>query len=111
MLYSLIVAGSETSATLLSGCIFYLCTNAHVMSRLSDEIRFAFARDEDITFRSAAKLRYLNAVIEESLRLYPPFVTSLARIVPPGGSNIDGNFVPEGVLSRSTHQPCDHSCV
>lgn len=67
------------------------------MRRLTKEIRSAFATDDDITFRSSAELTYLAAVIEESLRMYPPFVTSLARIVPKGGAFIDGEFVPEGV--------------
>jgi hypothetical protein len=96
---SLIVAGSETTATLLTGCIYYLSTNPAVMSRLVAEIRSAFAKDSDISFRTITSLLYLTAVIEESLRLYPPFVTSLARIVPAGGAMIDEHFVPEGVCT------------
>ncbi|KAJ5626159.1 hypothetical protein N7510_002468 [Penicillium lagena] len=96
---SLIVAGSETAATLLTGCIYYLSANPAVMSRLVTEIRSAFAKDSDISFRTIASLPYLTAVIEESLRLYPPFVTSLARIVPAGGAMIDDHFVPEGVCT------------
>jgi cytochrome P450 len=95
--FILIVAGSETAATLLSGAIFYLCTNLLVMSRLVSEIRSAFTKEEEITFRNAACLTYLAAVIEESLRLHPPFVTSLSRIFPPGGSMVDGYYVPGGV--------------
>lgn len=67
------------------------------MNRLINEIRSAFAQDSDIMFRNITTLPYLAAVIEESLRMYPPFVTSLARIVPPGGAMVDGRFVPEGV--------------
>lgn len=93
----LIVAGSETAATLLSGCVFYLCTNPRIMGRLVSEVRSAFTTEEDMTFRNTATLAYLSAVIEESLRMHPPFVTSLARIVPPGGSMVDGQFVPGGV--------------
>ena len=32
--------------------------------------------------------------------MYPPFVTSLARIVPKGGAVIDGEFIPEGVRNN-----------
>lgn len=67
------------------------------MSLLISEIRSAFASVEDITFRNSAALPYLAAVIEESLRMYPPFVTSLARIIPADGACIDGHFVPGGV--------------
>lgn len=94
---SLIVAGSETSATLLSGCIFYLCTAPHVMSRLVAEIRSNFKQDSDMTFRAVEELKYMNAVMEESLRIYPPFVTSLSRLVPQGGAAVDGHFLPEDV--------------
>lgn len=98
---SLIVAGSETSATFLSGCIFYLCTNPRVMSQLVGEIRSAFRAAKEITSRSSATLPYLAAVIEESLRMYPPFVTSLARVVQTNRAAVDGQFLPEAV--RCTH--------
>ncbi|KAJ5156583.1 hypothetical protein N7492_009386 [Penicillium capsulatum] len=101
--FILIVAGSETTATLLCGCIYYLCTNPRVMSKLVHEIRTTFLNERQIRFRSCAALEYLSAVIEESLRLYPPFVTSLARVVPKGGSLVDGHFVPEGVLVACHH--------
>jgi cytochrome P450 len=100
--FILIVAGSETAATLLSGCIFYLCTNPLIMSRLVSEIRSTFTKEDEITFRNAASLTYLAAVIEESLRMHPPFVTSLTRITPPGGSMIDGHYVPAGVGSPTS---------
>jgi cytochrome P450 len=61
------------------------------MTRLVDEIRNSFAADQDIMFSKTAKLEYLAAVIEESLRVYPPFVTSLARIIPRGGDTVAGH--------------------
>ncbi|KAJ5085466.1 hypothetical protein N7532_010237 [Penicillium argentinense] len=94
--YILIIAGSETTATALSGCIYYLCTNPEKMSLLVKEIRSTFHEEFGITFRSSALLEYLVAVIEESLRLYPPFATTLSRITPKGGAMVDGQFVPEG---------------
>lgn len=104
--YILIVAGSETSATLLSGAIYYLCRNPATLSRLVREVRNAFAKDEDITFTKVSKLTYLNAVIEESLRIYPPFVTSLARISP--GDTVAGDFVPSGVTVACHHYGAYH---
>jgi cytochrome P450 len=67
------------------------------MSQLVSEVRTVFKKESDITFRSMIGLTYLAAVIEESLRMYPPFVTSLARVVPHGGTVINGQFVAEGV--------------
>lgn len=64
------------------------------MSRLIAEIRSTFKQESDITFRAVEELKYMNAVIEESLRIYPPFVTSLSRLVPQGGAAVDGHFLP-----------------
>ena len=44
----LVVAGSETTATLLSGCIYHLLRNPNVMARLSKEVRDAFTSVEEI---------------------------------------------------------------
>lgn len=70
------------------------------MQQLSEEIHSCFTGDNDITIQSAAKLPYLSAVIEESLRLYPPVAAGLRRVVPEGGAVIDGHFVPENVSCR-----------
>jgi len=40
----------------------------------------------------------LNAVIRESLRLYPPAGGRLGRISPPGGAIIGGYHIPENVF-------------
>jgi cytochrome P450 len=101
--YSLILAGSETTGSLLSGCIYHLCKSADVTQRLVSEIRTAFTADEEITFRKTAKLPYLAAVVEESLRSYPPFVANLSRVTPAGGRMVDGCFVPENVRYHTNY--------
>lgn len=93
----LILAGSETTATLLSGCTYYLLKNPDVYRKLIDEIRGTFANEEDISIISIAKLPYLHAVLEESLRIYPPVPSIFPRLVPEGGAVIDHQFVPGGV--------------
>ncbi|KAK5997021.1 Cytochrome P450 monooxygenase dtxS2 [Cladobotryum mycophilum] len=66
-----ILAGSETTATAMSGLVFYLCSNPEVYQRLAKEVREAFAADEDINLVSTGKLEYLHACLEEVLRVYP----------------------------------------
>ena len=44
-----------------------------------------------------AQLPYLNAVIEETLRLYSPVPVALTRIVPSEGAPISGHWVPGNV--------------
>ncbi|KAI2785897.1 Cytochrome monooxygenase lcsI [Penicillium oxalicum] len=101
--FILIIAGSETSATLLSGCIFYLCSNLEAMRRVVSEVRSSFASADEITFSSTAQLPYLAAVVEESLRMYPPLATTSYRRVPAGGVEIDGEFVPGGARVGCHH--------
>lgn len=44
----------------------------------------------------ARKLPYLQSVIKEGLRIFPPVVGLLSKEVPPGGDMINGKFVPGG---------------
>ena len=43
------IAGSETTATVLSGCLYLLMAHPQVYERLNKEVRGAFASDDDIT--------------------------------------------------------------
>jgi cytochrome P450 len=93
----LMIAGSETTATLLAGCTYLLQKNPRVLKKLQAEIRNSFAADEEITMISVSHLAYLDAVIEESLRLYPPVPIALNRMTPPEGAEICGEWVPGNV--------------
>ena len=92
----LTVAGSETTATALSGITYYLCRDPRVCQKLTGEIRSAFTTFDEITGRATEQLPYLKAVIDECLRLYPPIAAGLPRISP--GEMVDGHFVPKGAL-------------
>ena len=94
---TLISAGSETTATLLSGATFLLLKNQEALSKVTNEVRDAFATQTDINFISVAQLPYLNACLKESLRLYPPVPGALPRRIRPEGDVINGQFVPENV--------------
>ncbi|PNS20350.1 Isotrichodermin C-15 hydroxylase [Sphaceloma murrayae] len=90
------IAGTETTATLLSGLSFYLLKNPDKMAALVHEIRTSFRTIDDITIEELQRMPYLNACVEEGLRIYPPVPIGLPRIVPPQGMTIDGVFVPGG---------------
>jgi cytochrome P450 len=93
----LMMAGSETTATLLSGCIFYLLTHSASYQRLTSEVREQFSKPTEITLSSLASLPYLYSVITETLRLYPPVPLGMPRMIPAGGATISGRYVPEKV--------------
>ena len=44
------------------------------------------------------ELRYLDAVVKEGLRCFPPIPMSQPRYVPEGGRTIAGYFVPGGTI-------------
>lgn len=91
-----IVAGSETTANALSGLFARLFYNADKYKKLCDEIRTSLETEEEVTYENLSKLPYLNACLEEGLRIHPPVPTGLLRTVPQGGDTIDGNWVPGG---------------
>jgi cytochrome P450 len=66
------LAGSETTASLLSGVTYYLLSNPSILDKLVKEIRTTFQNEDSITMVSTSGLKYELAVIEEALRIFPP---------------------------------------
>jgi cytochrome P450 len=86
------VAGTETTATLLSGLTFHLLKNPDKMQKVQNEVRGL--SEEDLTLDMLPRLPYMNACFEEALRVYPPVPIGLPRVVPKGGNAICGDWVP-----------------
>ncbi|KAM0544798.1 hypothetical protein ACHAPJ_011625 [Fusarium lateritium] len=110
----LMLAGSETTATFLSGVTFYLLKNPGTLAKLQAEMRSTFSSEDEITGDSTNNLAYLNAVVEEGLRMFPPVPFGLPRVC--SGGMIDGVYVPNGTVvsvdcwtashdSRNFHRP------
>ncbi|KAK1254519.1 hypothetical protein MKX08_008514 [Trichoderma sp. CBMAI-0020] len=92
----LTIAGSETTATALSGTLNYLVNNTDKLEILKREIHEAFPAENDISLDALRKLPYLNAVINEGLRLCPPVPWIIPRKVPEGGETVCGTWLPGG---------------
>lgn len=90
----LLIAGSETTATLLCGATFYLLKNPDSLQKLTDEVRNEFSSAAHMTIRSLARLPYLQACLDEALRLYPPVPGILPRRVILQGDVVNGQFIP-----------------
>jgi cytochrome P450 len=105
----LILAASETSATLLSGAIYYMLKNPEWLGKLQHELRTAFADESEITFASTAQLKILNAVIQETFRLYPPVPGSLPRVTPKEGALVAGTFIPGDTTIGIPQYPASRS--
>jgi cytochrome P450 len=107
----LIVAGSETTATLLSGFTYYMLGNPSAYQKATSEVRGAFESYSDISVARVSRLTYLNAALEEALRVYPPAPGITPRVVPKGGAAIDGEFIPEGVSLKKILTTMGHTNV
>jgi cytochrome P450 len=103
--FILIIAGSETTATLLSGVTYWLLQTPEALRKVTEEVRVAFKNESDINFINAsARLPYMLACLEEGLRRYPPVPSGLQRIVPPGEAvQISGYQIPEKVSAPAFH--------
>lgn len=92
-----ISAGSDTTASTLSGLLYHLLANTRVLAKLRDEIADFTARghlSERPTFKQSQQMPYLDAVMKESLRLHSAVGLPLWREVPEGGVEIAGEFLP-----------------
>ena len=93
-----VVAGSETTATLLSGVTYLLSKNPESYQKLVDEIRQAFDNEDQIDITNTSGLKYESAVLEEALRMFPPVGGSQCRFTPPEGHTISSQFVPGNAI-------------
>ncbi|KAH6719575.1 cytochrome P450 [Leptodontidium sp. MPI-SDFR-AT-0119] len=63
----------------------------------------------DLSAAKLAKMEYLNAVLNEGLRVYPPALLAMPRVVPEGGSTILGTFIPGGTVVGFQGYAATHS--
>lgn len=92
----LMFAGSETTATLLTGTTYHLLRNPEKLEKLLDILDSTFSSTEQMTMASLVKVDYLNACLREGLRMHPPAPSNMLRKVPPEGAVICGHLVPGG---------------
>lgn len=105
----IIVAATDTTATVLIGAVYHLCKNPAMYARLKADVRNAFASEAAIDIEGVSKLSYLIAVIKESMRIHPPVPGNHPRRVGAGGAVVAGNYVPPGTNVSFPHWAAYHS--
>ncbi|KAJ0416229.1 cytochrome P450 [Aspergillus carlsbadensis] len=96
-----LLAGSDTTAISLRAVFYYLLQHPSVYRNLVDEIMAADRKgklSEYITYGECVQLPYLQAVMKEAMRLHPGIQIPLERVVPKGGTQIAGKYLPEGTV-------------
>lgn len=90
-----IVAGTDTTANSLTYLIWSVCRNPTMKARLLDELQ---SLPEDYSDSHLRNLRFLNCLIDETLRLYSAAPASLPRVVPSDGAELGTYWVPGGTV-------------
>lgn len=88
----LIAAGSGTTAVTLTYLVWAVLSRPDLQKRLEDEVGAL----EELSDVQLEELPLLNAIIDESLRVYGAAPGSLPRVVPEGGATLSGYYVPAG---------------
>jgi cytochrome P450 len=68
---TLFMAGHETSANALAWCFYLLSQSPEVTTRMRNEIE-RVTGGQTVRFEHLSELKFVNQVIQETLRLYPP---------------------------------------
>ncbi|KAL4973650.1 cytochrome P450 [Aspergillus desertorum] len=92
---AIMLAGFHTTSHAICATIWLVLSHPETRECLQSELRTAFQSTDDISLDVLAKLPWLNAVITEALRVYPPVPLGGARVSP--GAYVDGVYVPAGV--------------
>ena len=100
MMYLLanVVAGSDTTASTLCSAVYHVLKHPAVHDKLREELRSA-GLSVPAKWKELQGLRYLEAVMRESMRINPGVGLLIERIVPNGGLRLSGGrYVPEGTI-------------
>ena len=79
---------------------YYIASNPEVQKKLQNEIDEALQGEDNpaSSYEVVKNLPYLNAVINEGLRMHSTSAIGLPRIVPEGGMTIQNHFFEQGTV-------------
>ena len=100
----LIVAGSETIGTTLSGSTNHSIQNTKQLQTLVSEVRGTFKIESQIAFAATKDLPFLNAVVLEDLRMCNPVPAGIPRLGPQRGDTVCGHALPQCARAYSIRE-------
>lgn len=87
-----VVAGSDSTAPSMIMLLWQMAQHPEHCERVFNEVKSVDLND----YGALARLPHLNGCIQENLRLFPPIMSLLQRLVPTGGIVVEGHYIPEG---------------
>ncbi|KAJ9186670.1 hypothetical protein P3X46_002216 [Hevea brasiliensis] len=91
---SLIAASSDTTTVAITWALSLLLNNQHALSKAQEELDICVGKKRLVNDADISKLVYLQAIVKETLRLYPP-----APLIPrqfTDDCTIGGYHIPKG---------------
>jgi cytochrome P450 len=92
---NLILSGSDSTMVTLTWTLSLLLNNSHVLQKAYDELDIHISKDRHVDESDITNLVYLQAIVKETLRLYPP------------GPVIPRAAMEDCTLSAGYHIPAD----
>ncbi|XP_063377556.1 cytochrome P450 4V2-like [Cydia fagiglandana] len=99
----IVIAGTDTSAVGASFAAAMLARHPHVQQKLHHELDMIFGdSNRDLTVEDLPKLKYMEAVVKETLRLYPPVPITMREVtddvpLPSGTTVVNGVTVIQNI--------------
>ncbi|KAJ5625096.1 benzoate 4-monooxygenase cytochrome P450 [Penicillium lagena] len=101
--FSLVTAGSGTTAYVLRGTAYHIAANPTVRQRLHDELVAAIPDPQHFpSLTTLEQLPYLTAVVQEGLRLCDPVTHRISRQFPDRPLQCHGIFIPANTIVGMT---------
>lgn len=91
-----IIAGTDTSTAALSYLFMELCKNPTIVKKIYTEL-VEHGAEEEFSVYELQNCKYLNSVVDETLRLHPPVPDGVYRMTPPEGMQVGETFIPGNV--------------
>ncbi|XVF36190.1 hypothetical protein REPUB_Repub19eG0036800 [Reevesia pubescens] len=92
---NMILAGSDTTTVTLVWALSLLLNKPHLLKKAQDELDMHVGKQRFVQESDISKLVYIQAIVKETLRLYPPAPLSAPRELSERCS-IGGYEIPEG---------------
>lgn len=91
-----ILAGGDTTSAVMRAVVYYLAKSPDTHQKLVNELDNA-KLSLPAKWEAARSLPYLDAIVQEALRMNPGIAMIFERVVPDGGFTLpDGRFIPAG---------------
>ncbi|PQE21592.1 cytochrome P450 protein [Rutstroemia sp. NJR-2017a WRK4] len=101
---------TDTVSTVLASIIFHLARNSRVQTKLQQELdAVGGLSNGDFEYRAISSLPYLDAVVQEGLRIQPPVQGGIQRVTPADGLRLDdGTYIPGDTFISIPTLPLQH---